>query len=128
MPKLIPIRFKDEQVERLEQAASLAGYKHLSTYIRDRLFSEEKADRNQEAIDPWVDLERISFQLERIERNQKTQQTTLAIAVYLLRKAQTAGTLNSLRAELANLGATDDVVNALLPELANDIERITGDE
>jgi hypothetical protein len=128
VPKLIPIRFKDEQVERLEQAASLAGYKHLSTYIRDRLFSEEKADRNQEAIDPWVDLERISFQLERIERNQKTQQTTLAIAVYLLRKAQTAGTLNGLRAELANLGATDDVVNALLPELANDIERITGDE
>lgn len=126
MGKTVPIRFNDEQVERLETAAALAGYKHLSTYVKDRLFNQ--VDAPGQSVEQWATLDRLTYQLESIERNQLSQQTIMAIAVYLLQKGGTAGILNGLRAELASLGTAEEVIGALLPEVASDIERLSGDD
>lgn len=126
MGKTIPIRFSDEQVERLESAAALGGYKHLSTYIKDRLFNQGSSP--SQSVEQWATLDRLSYQLESIERNQLSQQTIMAIAVYLLQKGGTTGILNGLRAELASLGTAEEVIGALLPEVASDIERLSGDD
>ena len=46
----IAVWFSDEERLRLEEASALAGYKHLSTYIKDRTFA--RADfRSVESTD-----------------------------------------------------------------------------
>lgn len=128
MAKTIPMRLSDEQVARLEEAAALAGYKHLSTYMRDRLLNQVKDDRAGSKVDQWADLDRMGMQLDTIERNQTLQRTVLAIAVYLLRKETSQGNLNGLRAELTSIGNADELIDSLLPELAGDIARLSGED
>ncbi|MGY2172138.1 hypothetical protein [Pseudomonas gingeri] len=122
------MRLSDEQVARLEEAAALAGYKHLSTYMRDRLLNQVKEDRAGSKVDQWADLDRMGMQLDTIERNQTLQRTVLAIAVYLLRKETSQGNLNGLRAELTSIGNADELIDSLLPELAGDIARLSGED
>jgi hypothetical protein len=35
----VPIWFSENERYRLEEGAALAGYKHLSTYIKDKVFA-----------------------------------------------------------------------------------------
>lgn len=128
MGKTVPIRLNDEQLARVEESAALAGYKHLSTYMRDRLLEPSKVDSHQGGIDQWADQQRIMSLLESLDREQATNRTILAIVVYLLRQNSTQGKLNELRAELSALGSNEEALAALLPELAKDIERLSGED
>ena len=128
MGKTVPIRLNDEQLARVEESAALAGYKHLSTYMRDRLLEPSKVDSHQGGIDQWADQQRIMSLLESLDREQATSRTILAIVVYLLRQNSTQGKLNELRAELSALGSNEEALAALLPELAKDIERLSGED
>jgi len=118
----------DEQLARVEESAALAGYKHLSTYMRDRLLEPSKVDSHQGGIDQWADQQRILSLLESLDQAQATNRTILAIVVYLLRQNSTQGKLNELRAELSVLGSNEEALAALLPELAKDIERLSGED
>lgn len=128
MGKTVPIRLNDEQLARVEESAALAGYKHLSTYMRDRLLVPSKVDSHQGGIDQWADQQRILSLLESLDQAQATNRTILAIVVYLLRQNSTQGKLNELRAELSALGSNEEALAALLPELAKDIERLSGED
>jgi len=124
--KTIPIRFNTEQLARVEEAAALAGYKHLSTYIRDRVLDPEKGGRRAD-IDNWAEQQRVLGLLENITQEQSRNRTILTIAVYLLRQGTAQGKVNDLRAQLKHLISSDDALAALLPELAEDIERLSGE-
>ena len=126
--KTLPIRFNDEQTARLEEAAALAGYKHLSTYVRDRALATDRSGGRQADLDNWADQQRILSLLESLEHSQAANQTIMTIAVYLLRQSSTQGKLNELRTELSALGINGEVLAALLPELAKDIERLSGED
>ena len=126
MGKTVPIRLNDEQLARVEESAALAGYKHLSTYMRDRLLEPSKVDSRQGGIDQWADQQRILSLLESLDQAQATNRTILTIVVYLLRQNSTQGKLNELRGELSALGSSEEALAALLPELAKDIERLSG--
>lgn len=128
MGKTVPIRLNDEQLARVEESAALAGYKHLSTYMRDRLLEPSKVDSHQGGIDQWADQQRIMSLLESLDQAQATNRTILAIVVYLLRPNSTQGKLSELRAELSALGSNEEALAALLPELAKDIERLSGED
>ena len=128
MGKTVPIRLNDEQLARVEESAALAGYKHLSTYMRDRLLEPSKVDSHQGGIDQWADQLRIMSLLESLDQAQATNRTILAIVVYLLRQNSTQGKLSELRAELSALGSNEEALAALLPELAKDIERLSGED
>ena len=128
MGKTVPIRLNDEQLARVEESAALAGYKHLSTYMRDRLLEPSKVDSHQGGIDQWADQPRIMRLLESLDQAQATNRTILAIVVYLLRQNSTQGKLSELRAELSALGSNEEALAALLPELAKDIERLSGED
>ena len=128
MGKTVPIRLNDEQLARVEESAALAGYKHLSTYMRDRLLEPSKVDSHQGGIDQWADQQRIMSLLESPDQAQATNRTILAIVVYLLRQNSTQGKLSELRAELSALGSNEEALAALLPELAKDIERLSGED
>ena len=126
MGKTVPIRLNDEQLARVEESAALAGYKHRSTYMRDRVLEPSKVDSHQGGIDQWADQQRILSLLESLDQAQATNRTILTIVVYLLRQNSTQGKLNELRAELSALGSSEEALAALLPELAKDIERLSG--
>ena len=128
MGKTVPIHLNDEQLARVEESAALAGYKHLSTYMRDRLLEPSKVDSHQGGIDQWADQQRIMSLLESLDQAQATNRTILAIVVYLLRQNSTQGKLSELRAELSALGSNEEALAALLPELAKDIERLSGED
>ena len=128
MGKTVPTRLNDEQLARVEESAALAGYKHLSTYMRDRLLEPSKVDSHQGGIDQWADQQRIMSLLESLDQAQATNRTILAIVVYLLRQNSTQGKLSELRAELSALGSNEEALAALLPELAKDIERLSGED
>ena len=128
MGKTVPIRLNDEQLARVEESAALAGYKHLSTYMRDRLLEPSKVDSHQGGIDQWADQQRIMSLLESLDQAQATNRTILAIVVYLLRQNSTQGKLSELRAELSALGSNEEALAALLPELAKDIERLSAED
>ena len=128
MGKTVPIRLNDEQLARVEESAALAGYKPLSPYMRDRLLEPSKVDSHQGGIDQWADQQRIMSLLESLDQAQATNRTILAIVVYLLRQNSTQGKLSELRAELSALGSNEEALAALLPELAKDIERLSGED
>ena len=126
MGNTVTIRLNDEQLARVEESAALAGYKHRSTYMRDRVLEPSKVDSHQGGIDQWADQQRILSLLESLDQAQATNRTILTIVVYLLRQNSTQGKLNELRAELSALGSSEEALAALLPELAKDIERLSG--
>lgn len=128
MAKTLPIRLNDDQEARLEQAAALAGYKHLSTYVRDRALASEKSGGRQTDLDSWADQQRMLGLLENISQAQAQNRTLLTIAVHLLRQGLQQGKVNELRAELSHLADADQLIRSLLPELANDIERLSGED
>ena len=51
-----------------------------------------------------------------------------AIVVYLLRQGTAQGKVNELRAQLKHLVNSEDALAALLPDLAEDIERLSGED
>lgn len=128
MAKILPIRLNDDQEARLEQAAALAGYKNLSTFVRDRVLASEKPGGRQSDLDSWADQQRMLGLLENISQAQAQNRTLLTIAVHLLRQGLQQGKVNELRAELSHLVDADQLIRALLPELANDIERLSGED
>ncbi|MCQ9178430.1 MULTISPECIES: hypothetical protein [Pseudomonas] len=128
MAKTLPIRLNDDQEARLEQAAALAGYKHLSTYVRDRALASEKSGGRQTDLDSWADQQRVLGLLENVSQAQAQNRTLLTIAVHLLRQGLQQGKVNELRAELSHLADTDQLIRTLLPELASDIERLSGED
>lgn len=128
MAKILPIRLNDDQEARLEQAAALAGYKNLSTFVRDRVLASEKSGGRQSDLDSWADQQRMLGLLENVSQAQAQNRTLLTIAVHLLRQGLQQGKVNELRAELSHLVDADQLIRALLPELANDIERLSGED
>lgn len=127
MGKTVPIRFNTEQLARVEEAAALAGYKHLSSYIRDRVLATDKGGRQLD-MDSWAEQQRMLGLLENITQEQARSRTIQAIAVYLLRQGTGQGKINALRAELQHLVSSEDALAALLPDLAEDIERLSGED
>lgn len=128
MAKTLPIRLNDDQEARLEQAAALAGYKHLSTYVRDRALASEKSGARQTDLDSWADQQRMLGLLENVSQAKAENRALLTIAVYLLRQGLQQGKVNQLRAELSHLADADQLISTLLPELASDIERLSGED
>lgn len=127
MGKTVPIRFNTEQLARVEEAAALAGYKHLSSYIRDRVLAPDKGSR-QVDMDSWAEQQRLLGLLENITQEQARSRTIQTITVYLLQQGTTKGTINKLRAELQQLISSEDALATLLPDLAEDIERLSGED
>ncbi|MEG2391400.1 hypothetical protein [Pseudomonas kurunegalensis] len=127
MGKTVPIRFNTEQLARVEEAAALAGYKHLSSYIRDRVLATDKGGRQLD-MDSWAEQQRMLGLLENITQEQARSRTIQAIAVYLLRQGTAQGKINALRAELQHLVSSEDALAALLPDLAEDVERLSGED
>ncbi len=126
--KSIPVWYSEEDRRRVEEAAALAGYKHLSKYIRDKTLDRgSHRELGRDSMEAWADRQELASRLAEMERSQKSAHALLAMLLFLARKKATTGEVNELVLACEKAGVPADVLSDSLPELAVLLTRFTGD-
>ncbi|MGY2492759.1 conjugal transfer protein TraA [Cupriavidus sp. CP313] len=126
--KPIPVWYSEEDRRRVEEAAALAGYKHLSKYIRDRSLGRGGyLEAGRDSTQTWADRQELVGRLAEIERSHKASHALLAMLLFLARKKATTGEFNELVLACESAGVPADVLATTLPELAALLTRFTED-
>jgi hypothetical protein len=126
--KSISVWYTEDERSRVEQAAVLAGYKHLSKYIREK--SLERGGHREsvrDSMDIWAERQELVGRLADIERSQKSAHGLLITLLFLVSKKATAGEIRELSLLCEKTGMPADVLAVSLPELTSLIARFTDD-
>ncbi|AET95033.1 hypothetical protein BYI23_D015230 (plasmid) [Burkholderia sp. YI23] len=108
----------------------MAGYKHLSKYIRDKAMSRDsQRELARDSMEAWAERQELNGRLAEIERSQTTSHTLLAALLFLMRKKATTGEFNDLvlackHAEIST-ATPAELLAASSPELVSLIARLT---
>jgi hypothetical protein len=126
--KSISVWYTEDERRSLEQAAALAGYRHLSKYIRDKsLDSSGHRKAARDSVEVWAERQELGGRLAEIERDQKAVLALLAMLLFFVRKKATTGEVNELVLACETASAPAEVLAGVLPELAALLERFTED-
>jgi len=126
--KSISVWYTEDERIRVEQAAALAGHKHLSKYIRDKSLGRGgHQEVGRDSMEAWADRQELVGRLAEIERSQKASQAMLAMLLFLVRMKATTGEFNEMVLACANAGVPADMLAAAMPELAELLTRLTVD-
>lgn len=125
--KSIPVWFNEEDRQRVEEAATLAGYKHLSKYIRDKVFDRGDARESaHESMESWADRQEMLGRLETLEHRQNDTTALLAMLVFFARKNTTTGVFNELILACENSHGARDLLSTSVPEVADLLSKLSG--
>ncbi|MEW4339620.1 hypothetical protein [Chromobacterium vaccinii] len=117
--KAIPVWYPEKDRLLVEQAAALAGYKHLSTYIRDQSLQRGPGRAGAgRSLETWADLQELNGRLADIERGQRSIGAQLAVVLFLITRKASAIEMQEVRSALAAHGLPEALILELLPELA----------
>jgi hypothetical protein len=126
--KSISVWYSEDERRRIEQAAVLSGYKHLSKYIRDKsLNSGDHREIARNSVEAWAERQALAGRLAAIERSQKEVHALVAMLFFLVRKKATTGEFNELVLACEMGGVPADVLAASQPDLAALLARFTED-
>jgi hypothetical protein len=126
--KSISVWYTEDERRSLEQAAALAGYRHLSKYIRDQsLDSSGHRKTASESVEAWAERQELDGRLAKIERDQKAAHALLAMLLFLVRKKATTGEFNELVLACEAASAPNEVLAGSLPKLTALLDRFTED-
>ena len=115
----VSVWYSEQDRRRLEEAAALAGYRHLSKYIRDKSLSRrDPGELGRDSLDAWAEREELAERLADIERSQRSASALLAILLFLVRNRATAGEMHQLFLACEKSTEPGDLLAAALPELA----------
>ena len=115
----VSVWYSEQDRRRLEEAAALAGYRHLSKYIRDKSLSRrDPGELGRDSLDAWAEREELAGRLADIERSQRSASALLAMLLFLVRNRATAGEMHQLFLACEKSTEPGDVLAAALPELA----------
>ena len=114
--KSLSVWYTEDERRRIEEAAALAGYKHVSKYIRDKSL-ERRGQRD--SVETWAEQQEFASRLAEIERNQKGMHAILAMLLFLVRKRATTGEINELILTCEKANMPKDALSICLPELLN---------
>ena len=124
----IPVWYTQDDRQRLEEAAALAGYKHLSTYIRDRSLGRHgQLDAGQSSLQAWANHQQLNSVLAEIERGQRSTQALLIMLLFLAHRKATTGEVNALLLACDNAVLPADLMAQSLPKLADLLARFTAE-
>lgn len=112
MGKSVSVWFSEEERVKVEQAAAIAGYKHLSRYIKDK--SLERVS-SRESMEAWAERQEVSGRLADLEGMQGVNRLLLEMVIFMLRKKSTAGEINELILACEKKGS---LLERALPEVA----------
>ena len=91
------------------------------SYIRD--WPLDRSDPHG-GVEEWVDRQEFAERLEALERGLQSMQTMMAMLLALARQRSTAGQVNELAAAMAGSQSAKEVIAAMAPELAAELERL----
>ena len=116
--KSIPVWYSEEDRSRVEEAAVLAGYKHLSKYIRDKSLDRGRyRGSGRDSMEAWAEQQEFTGRLAEIERSQKGAHALLVMLLFLVRKKATTGEFNELVHAFMKVIEPGDVLAVSMPEL-----------
>jgi len=123
--KSVSVWYLEGERNRLEEAAALAGYRHVSKYIRDKSLDRGHGRQGgQGGVEEWVERQEIAERLEELERGLQSVQTMVAMVLALARQRSTTGQANELAAVMAGSRSARDVIASVAPGLAAELERM----
>lgn len=116
----LSVWLSSEDRRRLEEACAVAGYSHLSRYVRDkaldRLDAYSRVGSGLGRRDLWR-LDNSDADLAELSRSHRTMKLMLAMLLGLARQRATASDINALAAAAART-TEEDALDAFAPELA----------
>lgn len=116
--KIIPVRYSEDDCSRLEEAAAIAGYKHISKYIRDKSLSRDNEYSN-------VERQEMLEKIFEMERTLKLNTAIMAVMIGLLKRRASSGEISDLRAELIHKAVSpEDMIVELLPEFSKILSQL----
>ena len=115
LAKVISIRMNEDELQRLEQAAALGGYRSLSTYIRKQIFSSgRKQEQDSNELTDWAEQQKIGSQLSNIASSQVEM---LSALLFLVHKKATGSEISELRAAIRAGERRLSLLDKIAPEL-----------
>lgn len=122
----IPVWFSEEDRRRVEEAAALAGYRHLSKYIRDRTLGRGEGVRDP--VQVWAEREDLVGRLSAIHQgNHAATHALLTALLVLVAGKATARERNELLAACQAAATPNEIMTATLPDLAGQLIRFAGE-
>ncbi|MES2902326.1 MAG: conjugal transfer protein TraA [Pseudomonadota bacterium] len=127
----ISLWFSEDDRRCLDQAAALAGYRHVSTYIRDRAMG--RISTHLDAGLGGAHGARLSWpggaldlreQLEELERRQRSMHAICAMLLFLVRARSTTGEVSELLAACHGAGEIEGLLAGAFPQLAQALRRL----
>lgn len=94
------IRFSEQELAKLEEAMVLKGHRHLSEYIREKLFGAAEGAKESVESNQWAWREEMSVRLADMEAGQQQTQALLSLLLHLLCKRMGTGELSEVKTEL----------------------------
>ncbi|WP_143044997.1 hypothetical protein [Variovorax sp. YR216] len=113
-----------EDRRRLEEACAIAGYQHLSRYVRDKALGKD-GDAQRNRSDEWQHRRDVDQRLTELERKQAGTNAMLAALLVLARRRATTGELSELVAATRRSDSSASVLSSLAPELADVVARLS---
>lgn len=124
--KNIPVWFNGEDRRRVQEAAALAGYRHLSKYIRDRALGRHgESASTRSGLKAQADQQQLGEHLAAIEQSQATTQAMLAMVLGLVHKRATTGEVSALLEACEYADGASDLLARLTPDFATVLSRLS---
>lgn len=122
----IPVWYAEEDRRKVEEACALAGYSHLSTYIRDRSLGRDGREQAHcDRLQMWADHQELVQSLADVENAQRQAQTLLAMLLFLVQKRATAAEIRELLHVCESARTHTDLLSASAPEFVRLLGRFT---
>lgn len=110
----IPIWFSVSERQSLEEGAALAGYKHLSTYIKDRVFARSDyrvgGEPTQSGLDQDVD---VATRLDLLLADQAMEKAMLSFVVSVLVRDMSPSNKLEMVRRFSTIQSEEDVFESL---------------
>jgi hypothetical protein len=122
----LSIWLSTEDRRRLEEACAIAGYSHLSRYVRERALDRIDASRSLrsgQGFDEWQHAQPGNTGLTELAQSQKSIELMLAMLLGLARRKTTTVEFDEVMAAAASR-AGNDVLSAVAPELVGLLRKL----
>ncbi len=127
----ISLWFSEDDRRCLDQAAALAGYRHVSTYIRDRVMGRISTHSSagpggaHGASLAWPgEAAGVREQLAELERRQRSMHAICAMLLFLVRARSTTGEVSELLAACHGAEGIEALLADAFPQLALALQRL----
>lgn len=123
--KIVSVRYHADDFKKLEQLALIAGYKSLSTYIRDKSLGRSRHDAGLQS-DPhgWVDQQVMATQVEKLEESMRTVRALLSAQLGLIAREASPRLVVELAIACREADVPSDILRTMEPELAQAIDSL----